>query len=823
MKKTFSVILSITIVSVVISYAQTRQQGSVKEFNSGNRPLSGVQLAVHGAAATDTDSDGRFVLDFISMNPGSRISMPDIYKKGYEVVNKDAFDGWILSENRQMDVVMAKVGVIEDARNMYYKIAVSNFSRKQADAVEELNDLYNQGMIDARVRSERLGELSVQQQEYMAVLDEYVDKFARINPDDVSELERKVLELVNAGRIDEAISLYDESGVVGKSLERLSQVAAYSEEAEKLAESLYRYADLCVLSGEKNSDLKALDIYKKVMDAFPDEFRYVSQYTMEALTHHVKGYDELLDRCIDLAYDDKSLIRMQLTKATRYFDGHRFDECIETSLQVMDYLVSEDTSIPSGDAIALYYTAKRLLGNAYWAKDDKDEADKVFNAMAVEIENILETDHNLLLNDILDDMLPEVYNALSEIHLTDEALSDEYALKAYEAAKKQASGNEVELLKAEIQYKTHFQTKSSHVYDKADVMSMTAELADLHERLYILSPTSINATQFALIASNKVLYMIETDMEASFAEIQRIENLFNNENSSENEYWLAMVNYTIQQLYIIYYTYGAEYQKRYEHTLKIIEFADVLGQYDKIANEGKVIKAYDYLLQLYNLYQMKAEALALAYDLDAMFSVANRKYILEPTTVMGDIASAYMLAEKVDLALLHFEEIRDIRESHMKENPHDYETMANLSATYNNLAMCHSLLSQQDKAYEMQVGAVRNIEPFYRMNAQIYGQNYFIMNFNLAIYAYKTGKMDLVVEMIDTVEKLAEEMKGMGGCYATFPVIARLMRGDFMMKTGDSSGEEIVNEVLAYEPGSEADDTLLVYIINDYRTKGTIF
>jgi hypothetical protein len=93
--------------------AQTTQKGVVKEFNSGGSPVAGVQIAAMGAAATDSDGDGRFVLEFSSMSPGTLISLPEIYKKGYEVVNADTFNGWILSEKKDMNIVLAKAGVIE--------------------------------------------------------------------------------------------------------------------------------------------------------------------------------------------------------------------------------------------------------------------------------------------------------------------------------------------------------------------------------------------------------------------------------------------------------------------------------------------------------------------------------------------------------------------------------------------------------------------------------------------------------------------------------------------------------------------------------------
>ena len=223
MKKIVSLILVSAFVGLLSAEAQTVQKGSVKEFNSGGKPIEGVQIAAMGAIATDTDGDGRFSLEFASMSPGNLISLPEIYKKGYEVVNGDSFNGWVLSEKKDMNIVLAKAGVIDDAKNMYYEVAMANFSRKQSELVNQINQLYTQGEMDAAQRRASLEELAAQSQEFMSRLDNYAEKFARINPDDLSELERNVIRLVSEGKIDEAMQLYDASGIVEDALQKMGQ------------------------------------------------------------------------------------------------------------------------------------------------------------------------------------------------------------------------------------------------------------------------------------------------------------------------------------------------------------------------------------------------------------------------------------------------------------------------------------------------------------------------------------------------------------------------------------------------------------------------
>lgn len=189
MKKTFVLLSALLCLNSI--NAQTSQKGSVKLFNSGNAPLSGVQVIAFGATPTDTDSDGNFLLSFPSMNVGNAISIPQIYKSGYELVNDALTSEWILSEKRDLKLVMAPEGTIQEAKAKYYKIGSENYSAKYSHAVDELNRLYHAQEIDANQRKKHLDSLNTELNAYMLKLEEYSLKFARINPDDLDAVEQK--------------------------------------------------------------------------------------------------------------------------------------------------------------------------------------------------------------------------------------------------------------------------------------------------------------------------------------------------------------------------------------------------------------------------------------------------------------------------------------------------------------------------------------------------------------------------------------------------------------------------------------------------------
>ena len=156
-----------------------------------------------GAPATDTDNNGEFCFHFLNHKAGTAISSPQAYKKGYEVVNSDMLNGWILSEKRSLDIVMAPEGTIgrtkESLLRHCHSTVFPSFAIRQ---YRQINHLYAQQKITQAERAQRLKELAEENHTFMNMLDKYAEKFARINPDDITQIEKQVLKLVEDGKLD---------------------------------------------------------------------------------------------------------------------------------------------------------------------------------------------------------------------------------------------------------------------------------------------------------------------------------------------------------------------------------------------------------------------------------------------------------------------------------------------------------------------------------------------------------------------------------------------------------------------------------------------
>lgn len=209
------------------SFGQSVQPGYVKEYNEklAKTPLGGVELVINNAGSTVSASDGSFTLSFRTQKPGDRVHYTRIEKLGYEIFNKEALSQWDISKTGvPFTIVMCSSAKFKAIRDNYNKVASASYARQQRKEEEELTAEYTAGRMQEETYRKRLQELK----NYYAVqfenLNNYVDKFSRIDLSELSEGEGAIIEKVQQGRIDEAIAAY----------ERLAYIQLYKKEAQDI-------------------------------------------------------------------------------------------------------------------------------------------------------------------------------------------------------------------------------------------------------------------------------------------------------------------------------------------------------------------------------------------------------------------------------------------------------------------------------------------------------------------------------------------------------------------------------------------------------------
>ena len=188
-QKEIFLVLSIFLIGFQCVWAQTTQKGIVMEMSSNNKPVAGAEIKVAGASPTDSDQEGRFILNFTASLPGDPLMINDIYKKGFKIVNYEKVANWNISSASELKIVLGRTEVINALRKKYYDIGESNSEME-----------YDQ----------KVDSMSKSMMEWQKRLEIYALKFACINRDELDAMEKQAMELLDHGDVHGAIRLYEE-------------------------------------------------------------------------------------------------------------------------------------------------------------------------------------------------------------------------------------------------------------------------------------------------------------------------------------------------------------------------------------------------------------------------------------------------------------------------------------------------------------------------------------------------------------------------------------------------------------------------------------
>lgn len=232
------IIATILILSALAVGAKTVQTGVVREYKGKAKKtaLAGVELQVYPAQSTASDRNGNFRLEFLTLKPGERINVRRIEKEGYEIFNKDALEQWNLNPTAPFMIVMCRSNMFKQLKDTYYKNSGERYARQYRKAQDELKRLKDQNKIQQKEYIERLEQLEQEYGRQLENLDNYVDRFARIDLSEVSPVEQEIIELVQAGKIDEAIAKYEELNAKEKLLDGISKRKEVGEAISTLTE-----------------------------------------------------------------------------------------------------------------------------------------------------------------------------------------------------------------------------------------------------------------------------------------------------------------------------------------------------------------------------------------------------------------------------------------------------------------------------------------------------------------------------------------------------------------------------------------------------------
>lgn len=403
MKKLLPLLLSLLF--ALTASAQVVQKGIAVEYNekAAKTALAGVEFRVQRAGSTASDAKGAFVLDFPTLKAGDLVAVRRIEKSGYEIFNKEAVEQWNINPSRAFTVVMCRSDKFKALKDRYYSNSEERYAGQYRSAKAELERLKKEGKLKEQEYFSRLREVEAEYEKKLDNLDNYVDRFARIDLSELNAEEQAIIDLVQSGQIDEAIARYEKINYLGKALKGISDIKEIDNAVNSLNElregktadrdvylaGVERTINTMLLAGDSKNNATIAEMYTTIADADTTNIDWLNK-TGEYLNTYIGDYNNALkyfqtalnvakakygEECLyeGIGYYNMGRVYYELSeehKALFYF---------ESALAILKNILSEAHS-----AIALCYD--NIGGVHYRLKDYSKALEYCKTALKIETE-----------------------------------------------------------------------------------------------------------------------------------------------------------------------------------------------------------------------------------------------------------------------------------------------------------------------------------------------------------------------------------------------------------------------------------------------------
>ena len=292
----------IILATALTALAQATQPCIVKQYNQKQQktPLAGVQVEVRDAQSATSAANGAVTLKFATLKPGDRVTVRRIIKPGYEIFNKAAIDQWTITRGATTEIVLVQSSYFAQLKSKITQSSTDNYKKKYEQEKAEKERLLKAGKLKEEEYRQQLNDLEDQYDNALKNLDNYIDQFARIDLSEVSAEEQRILDMVEEGKIDEAVKAYEALDISGKlrqareNKKALSEAKARIEEEEAQQEQAIKdlkekqqreIATLKLAGGKENYD-KVARILKENALADTTDIDAVWEYAAFAKNQH---------------------------------------------------------------------------------------------------------------------------------------------------------------------------------------------------------------------------------------------------------------------------------------------------------------------------------------------------------------------------------------------------------------------------------------------------------------------------------------------------------------------------------------------------------
>jgi len=297
--------------------AETVQKGRVVLQNSKGKGLSGVQIIAPRAVPVQTGNKGEFTLVYTGVSAGGWAGISEVYKKGYEIVNADEVRNWVLSPKSELVIVMCPEGSLQQARERYYLSGASYYKMKYDETLSMLSKQKEQNQISADKYWEDIQNAGKELDRAMGQLNKMSERLSVINIDDLSKTEKKVWQLLDEEKFEEALDVFEKEQL--------------KSELSLIIPSMRRYVDLLMFAGGEENVAKAERAFQQVALVAPEDFEVQFDYGY-FLKNRIdfSGSIEYLEKALLAAENDLQRAKVYREMGQVYNYARNYEKAEET-------------------------------------------------------------------------------------------------------------------------------------------------------------------------------------------------------------------------------------------------------------------------------------------------------------------------------------------------------------------------------------------------------------------------------------------------------------------------------------------------------------
>lgn len=283
--------LLLTYTLITFGQGIIKQEGVTYKYNGKYQrtPLGKVYIKVStspNGVVSDSIS-GHFSLQIPNMSMGSRIGNVTVQKRGMMIFNQQAVDEWSIRQE-PLRLILCDKNEFEKQKQDLIAIGQREAQKRYDKKISEIEAKYK---AESEEWHQKISEADNELQDFQKQIGKYADLFVRIDLSEVSSEEQHILDLVQEGKMDEAVKTYEHLNLIDKldaevvSLKSLDNAAQRIEEEKALAkkniEELYaainrQLSTLLLAEQSKKAKKLLLSLIDKItplFEKYPEEIR----------------------------------------------------------------------------------------------------------------------------------------------------------------------------------------------------------------------------------------------------------------------------------------------------------------------------------------------------------------------------------------------------------------------------------------------------------------------------------------------------------------------------------------------------------------------